>query len=172
METIEQYIQSQMAGRIERRGNSPVKGIILFVAGGIVLGLAFAGSFSSNLRTALLSLGFMAAAVGLVLAVLCLTGSLWHYYHVPTRENMRRRTVYLSMGDYERCKAALQGGDLTALSEAVPLVSSNLAIQAVYCRHMVLLQAGRAEGAQLEPVTPVVALPPERLASISWLPLR
>lgn len=172
MQNIDEYIQKEMSGTVERRKNSPVVGFVLLAVGGLMAGLSFGTDLSSNLRTTLMALGFIAAAVGAVWVALCLGGSLWHYHHVASRQTMCRRTVYLGLEDYNRCVSALNEGDTSVLSALSPVVSSNLAVKAVYCRHLVLVQAGRAESAEFEPATPVVALPPERLASVGWLPLK
>ena len=160
METIDQYIISKMQGKIERRANSPFWGIILFVAGIALVVLAFVIKMGDSVQTALLSVGVMSTLVGAIIAVLCVTKSLWHYHYLPSNSAMMQCRNYLSASDYQLAVDALRQGRLEALSAIHPVTSSNSVLHIVASKDgaLALVQAGRLDSGEMEPGTEVITL--------------
>ncbi|MBQ9864665.1 MAG: hypothetical protein IJM33_04930 [Bacteroidales bacterium] len=165
---LNEYITTQMNGKIERRGNSPLAPIIITILGAALLLAAYTLHTSDTLQTTLLTLGFISAAVGVVWAVLCVTKTLWHYYYLPTASPMHDKTLYLSTEDFQFCTEALEKGDIKLLKTLSPVVSSNAVLRIVYsCDHSIaLLQTGRMDTSRLETSSPVVTLMGEDLSAI------
>ena len=154
---IDEYIQTRLADKVVRRANSPLVPLLITAVGVVLLVAAFAGSLSDSLQTALLTVGFLTAAVGVVWAALCLGRSLWHYHYLPTKSSMRRRRIYLSEDDYRRAVELLRSGSVGGLASLTPVTTSNGVLMAVVSRDgaLSLLQAGRLESSGFEPATDV-----------------
>ena len=157
---LNEYITTQMTGKIERRGNSPLIPIITAVAGIAILILAFTSHPSETIQTTLLTIGFIATATGLIWSILCLSKTLWHYYYLPSSSPMRDKTLYLSPEDFRFCTEMLEKGTTDTLKTLCPVPSSNSVLRIVYSRDhsIALLQTGRMETSNLEPSSPIVTL--------------
>ncbi|MBQ6068384.1 MAG: hypothetical protein IJK84_02680 [Bacteroidales bacterium] len=168
---LNEYITTQINGKIERRGNSPLTPIIITILGAALLIAAYTLHTSDTLQTTLLTLGFIFAAVGVVWTVLCVTKTLWHYYYLPTSSPMHDKTLYLSTEDFNYCTEALEKGDIKLLKTLSPVVSSNTVLRIIYShdRSIALLQTGRMDTSRIEASSPVVTLMGEDLAVISSL---
>ena len=158
--SIDEYISSEMEGKIKKQANSPLPGIALLVLGiGLLLSLPRVGG-NDNVQALLLTLGILMAAVGLVLTVMCFTRALWHYSYVPTGSSMKSHRVYLNGTHYALLLEALRSGDLKALAGIEPVNSSNLAVRIVDSSdgEVALLQAGNCASGPFVPESPVVVL--------------
>ena len=168
---LNEYITTQMSGKIERRGNSPLTPAITFAVGIISLFLAYTSHPSEDIQITLLTLGFILTATGLVWAILCITQTLWHYHYMPTNSPMRDKTLYLSTEDFHYCSEMLESGNTDTLKSISPLPSSNSVLRIVYSRDhsIALLQTCRMETSQMEPSSPVVTLRGDNVATIASL---
>lgn len=157
---INEYISTQMNGKIERRGNSPLAPAIITVAGAAILLLTLTAHTFDSLQATLLSIGFLVCATGLLWVILCLSKTLWHYYYLTSSSPMRKKTIYLSAEEYHRCTEMLTDGHPEDIASIRPVPSSNNVLHLVYSRDLglVLLQTGRMDTSRLEPNSQVVAL--------------
>ena len=168
--TIDQYIASEMGGKIAKRSQSPLLGLLILAVGVGLLVLLHGSTKESPLEVLCLTVGIGALAVGLVLTAMCLTGALSHYVYTATKSKMKMKRVYLSSDEYRRCVEALNGGDRSALAGLTPVVSANCLLQLCYShdRAIALLQACTDTG-HFTPETPVTVLVGSEVAAIEPL---
>ena len=157
---INEYINTQMTGKIVRRGNSAVIPLIITFVGIAALVPAYTVFTTDTVQSTLLSIGFIFVAVGLIWAVLCFANILWHYHYLPTSSPMQSKTLYLQTEDFHYCNEMLESGNTQALKTLFRVPSSNNVLCIIYSRDhsIALLQAGRMETSRLEPTSPVVTL--------------
>ncbi len=157
---INEYINTNLNDKIQRRGNSPLIPVILAVAGIATLVAAYTAGMADTVQTTLLTIGFILATVGVVWAVLCFANVLWHYQYLPSSSPMRDTNIYLSSDDFRAVTDMLEKGHTDLPSTLSPVISSNTVLHIVYSRDMsiALLQTGRLETSRLEPASPVVVL--------------
>ena len=171
IQTIEGYIAAEMDGKIVRKRNSPVTGLLLLAIGAGLLVLLFKAHLGDSLQTASLTVCAVCTAVGLLLTAMNVSGALWHYQYVPTHSRMTDRKVYLSVADYQQCTDAIGSNNAKALSTLMAVVSSNSAVRIVRSRDgaVALLQAGRYDTGHFEPETAVMLLTGTDVAAIEPL---
>lgn len=171
MKTINEYIASEMGGKIVKHAKSPVTGLLVLAAGVALLVLMRTMAMVDSLQALVLTVGVLATGVGIVLTAMCLTGAMSHYRYEPTHSTMRERKVYLGASDFQLCRDALMGGDLAVVGKVVPVNSTNAALHLLYSRdHAVaLLQAGRFDTGHFEPETEVRVLTGTEVAAIESL---
>lgn len=160
MKTIEQYIDTEMSGKITRKRNSPLPGLLVLAVGIAMWVLLCTADLGDSLSATCLTVGLIATALGLILTAMNLSGALTHFVYLPTRSRMRRRKCYLSIGDYQHCLDAIGSGNIGALATLLPVTGSNEALDLLYSHdHAVaLLQAIRDNSGHFEPETPVLRL--------------
>lgn len=160
MKTIEQYIESEMSGKIIRKKNSPLPSLLVLAIGVGLLVLIRSMSLSSSLMVACLTLGIICTAVGLILTAMSLTGAMSHFVYLPTGSSMGEKKVYVSIGDYTNVVDAIAGCNLQTLATIRPVVSSNSALRILSSRdgECVLVQAIRDQSGHFEPETDVLTL--------------
>lgn len=171
MKTINEYIASEMGGKIVKHAKSPVVGLLVLAAGVALLVLMRTMAMGDSLQAMVLTVGVIATGVGIVLTAMCLTGAMSHYRYEPTHSTMRERKVYLDAGDFQLCRDALTGGDLAVMRALKPQTSTNAALHLLYSRdHAVaLLQAGRFDTGHFEAETEVRVVTGTEFAAIEPL---
>ena len=171
MKTIEQYIDTEMSGKITRKRNSPLPGLLVLAVGIAMWVLLCTADLGDSLSATCLTVGLIATALGLILTAMNLSGALTHFVYLPTRSRMRRRKCYLSIGDYQHCLDAIGSGNIGALATLLPVPGSNGALDLLYSRdHAVaLLQAIRDNSGHFEPETPVIRLTGSEVTHIQSL---
>lgn len=168
---INEYITTQLSGKIERRGNSPLVPALIAITGITILIMAYSSNPSEVIQTTLLTLGFILAATGLIWSILCLSKTLWHYLYLPTNSPMRNKTLYLSTEDFHYCSEMLESDNISTLKTLCPVPTSNSVLRIVYSRDrsIALLQTCRMETSQMEPSSPVVTITGDNVATIASL---
>ena len=168
---LNEYITTQMSGKIERRGNSPLVPAITALAGISILILAYTSNTNEVIQTTLLTLGFIFTATGLIWSILCISKTLWHFHYLPTNSPMRDKTLYLSAEDFRYCSEMLESGNTDTLKTLCPVPTSNSVLRIIYSRdkNFALLQTGRMDTSQMEPSSPVVTLTGANVANIASL---
>lgn len=153
MKTIEQYIETEMAGKIARKNDSSLPYILVLATGVGLMVLLRTAQMGDSLMATCLTAGLLATAAGLVLTAMSLTGAISHYVYIPTRSRMKEKKVYVSGDDYASAKRALYSGLFKVLDTIEPVVSSNQALRLFGSRDgaCLIIQAGRCDTSQFEP---------------------
>ena len=157
MNTIEQYIEAEMSGKITRKKNSPLPSLLVLAVGIGLLVLLRTTQLDDTLMTTCLTFGIICTALGLILTAMSLSGAMSHYVYLPTRSRMREKKVYVSGGDYKDVVDALAEGNLRSLATLRPVVSSNSALRILASSDgdCAMVQAGRYDTGHFEPETEV-----------------
>lgn len=152
MKTIEQYIETEMDGKIGRKRNSPLSALLVLAVGIGMWILLCTTRLSDSMSTACLTVGMITTALGLVLTAMHLSGAMTHFVYLPTHSRMREKRVYVSGADYKDLVEAIDSGNYESLATMRPVVSSNSAIRLlVSCDgECALVQAVRDEGGRFE----------------------
>lgn len=160
IQSIDEYIATQMDGKLVRKGKNPLLWIVLALVGIALIVVCFSVRLDDSLQTLLLTLGAIATLVGIVLSALCLSKTLWTYCYLPTHSWVKNRTVYLSSADYGVCREALANQHFDAIGKLQPQVSTNLGIKLLWSTDgaIALMQAGRFDIGPFEPETEVVRI--------------
>ena len=157
MKTIEQYIDTEMAGKIARKRNSPFIALLVLAVGLGMWGLLCTVNMEDSLSATCLTVALVCTALGLILTGMSLSGALTHFVYLPTHSRMREKKVYISGDDYKDVVEAVNNGNLQSLATMRPVVSSNSAIRILASRdgECVLVQAIRDQSGHFEPETEV-----------------
>ena len=157
MKTIEQYIDTEMSGKIARKRNSPLFALLVLAIGIGMLVLLRTVKMEDSLSATCLTLGLICAALGLILTAMSLSGAMTHFVYLPTHSRMREKKVYISGDDYKDVVEAVNNGNLQSLATMRPVVSANSAIRILASRdgECVLVQAIRDQSGHFEPETEV-----------------
>lgn len=160
IQTIDEYIATEMGGKIVRKKKSPVGALLLLAVGAGMLILMRTANMGDSLQAASLTAGLICLAVGLILTAMHLSGALWRYCYATTGCRMVDKKVYLSTDDYHRAVEALSDGNKTSLSNLKSVVSSNGAVRVLRSKDgaLALVQAGRFDTGHFEAETPVMTL--------------
>ena len=171
MNTIEQYIEAEMVGKMKRKSNSPIPNLLVLACGIVLLVVLHKVPMSDSLTATCLTLGLLGTAVGVVLTAMSLSGSMTHYVYLPTGSRMKKRKVYLGLDDYSLAVEAIASGNYKSLSTLKVTNTSNGALQLLYSRDgaIALVQAGRYDTGHFEPETPVACLTGVETATIQHL---
>ncbi len=157
MKTIEQYIETEMSGKISKKRNSPLAPLTVLAVGIVLLVLLRTLKMGDSLSAGCLTVGMIATAVGFILTAMNFSGAMTHYVYLPTRSRMREKKVYVGVGDYRSIVDAIGGGDVQSLAAVHPVVSSNCAVRVIASvdGECALVQAVRDEGGRFTPETEV-----------------
>lgn len=171
IKTIEEYIATEMGGKIDRKKNFPLLGLILLAVGAVMLVLMAGIHNADSLQTFLLTAGMICVAVGFLLTAMGLSGAMFHYRYIATGSNMKERKVYLSIDDYHTACDALTASNPAALASMKPVVSSNSALRVLRSKDssIALVQGGRYDTGHFDAETPVKVLVGTEVAAIEAL---
>lgn len=156
-QTINEFVASNMSDKIVQKAKSPLMGLIILAVGIGSLVLLGTQKMSDSLSATCLTMGIICTAVGFILTAMCLSKALGGYVYLPTGSHMKQRKCYLSNSDYKLSLEAINNNNIAVIGSIQPVVSSNSAIDVLYSRDhaIALLQAGRYEGNNFVPETPV-----------------
>ena len=171
MQTIEQFIEAEMAGKIARKKNSPLPYLLVLAIGVGLLVLLRTVPLSDPLTATCLTFALVSLALGLILTAMSFSGAMSHYVYLPTGSRMKEKKVYVSIDDYKELAAAFAEGDMQKLKGIQPVVSSNSALNVVASRDgaCALVQGGRYDTGHFEAETPVVCLSGTDVAAIRMI---
>jgi hypothetical protein len=171
MKTIEQYIETEISGKISRKRNSPLPALMVLAVGICLLVLLRTTTLGDSLGTACLTVGIICIALGFVLTAMNLSGAMTHFVYLPTRSRMKEKKVYVSGDDYKDIADAIMSGNLQPLATIRPVVSSNSAVRILAScdGECVLIQAIRDQSGHFEPETEVRVLTSTAAAAIQHL---
>ena len=171
MKTIEQYLETEMFGKVTRKRNSPLPNLLVLAIGIVLLVLLRTTALGDSFGTTCLTVGIICTALGLVLTAMNLSGALTHFVYLPTRSRMKEKKVYISGDDYKDIMNAIESGNLQPLATIRPVVSSNSAVRILASRdgECVLIQAIRDQSGHFEPETEVRVLTSTAAAAIQNL---
>lgn len=171
MKTIEQYIETEMSGKISRKRNSPLPSMLVLAVGIGLLVLLRVAKMGDSLGTASLTLGIIFTALGLIHTAMSLSGAMSHFVYLPTHSRMKEKKVYVSAGDYQDLADAIASGNLQPFATIRPVVSSNSALRilASHDGECALVQAIRDQSGHFEPETDVRLLTGPSAAAIQHL---
>ena len=160
MKTIEQYIDSEMSGKIAQKRNSPFLALLVLAVGIGTCVLLCTVKMEDSLSATCLTIGLICTVLGLILTAMNLSGALTHFVYLPTQSTMREKKVYISGDEYKEIVDAVNNGNLQSLTTMRPVVSSNSAIRilASLDGECVLVQAIRDQSGHFEPETEVCIL--------------
>lgn len=169
--TIDKYIATEMGGKIVRKKEAPVAGLLLLMAGAVLLVLIRSIALPDSLQAATLTVGILGLAVGLVLTAMSLSGAMWHYKYLPTGSRLKDKKVYLGLTDYQKALDALVLGNKGGLAGLHSVTSSNSALRVLVSKDgaVALVQAGRYDTGHFEVESPVVCLFGTEVAAIELL---
>jgi len=157
MKTIEQYIETELSGKIARKRNTPLLALLVLAVGVGLLVLLGRVKMSDTLSATCLTVGLIATVVGLVLTAMNLSGAMTHFVYLPTHSRMCEKKVYLNIDDYRDIVEAINNDEPRKLACMHPVVSSNTAVRLLACRdgECVLVQAVRDQNGHIETETGV-----------------
>jgi len=170
-QTIEQYIDAEMNGKIVRKRKPIAVDLLLLAIGIALLVLMTKTNMNDSLQAATLTVGLIALAVGIILTFMNISGALWYYKYVPTGSRCKDKKVYLGADDYRRAVEALNSGNKAVLGELQAVTTSNGALHILRSNDgaFALVQAGRLDTSRFEAETPVVTFSDSEVASIERL---
>lgn len=171
MKTIEQYIDTEMSGKIIRKRNSPLLSLLILAVGLGLLVLLCTAKMGDPLTTTCLTFCIICTALGIILTAMNLSGAMTHFVYLPTRSRMKEKKVYVSGDDYMDIADAVTSGNLQPLATIRPVVSSNSALRILASRdgECALVQAIRDQSGHFEPETEVQVLIGPAAAAIQHL---
>lgn len=171
MNTIEEYINTEMNGKIVRKKNSPLPSSLVLAVGIGLLVLIRTKPLSDSLMATCLTIGLIATVVGLILTAMSITGAMTHFVYLPTRSRMKDRKVYVSGDDFKDIVEALGNGDLQTLATLRPVVSSNSAMRILVSadKECALVQAIRDQSGHFESETATKVLTGKEVAAVEHL---
>lgn len=155
IETIEEYLSTRMNDKIARRKKSPVAYLTLLIIGiGSLVSLKHLPA-NDSLQMAVLTVGIIALAVGVVLTAMWLSGALWHYTWLPSHSKMKEKRLYLDSNDYAKAVDGLARGDKHIFEKIGLSNNGNSLVRILYShdRAVAVVQACHEDGAHLEPDT-------------------
>ncbi len=157
MKTIEQYIETELSGKIARKRNTPLLALLVLAVGVGLLVLLGRVKMSDTLSATCLTVGLIATVVGLVLTAMNLSGAMTHFVYLPTHSRMCEKKVYLYIDDYRDYVEAINNDELRKLACMHPVVSFNTAVRLLASRdgECVLVQAVRDQNGHIETETGV-----------------
>ena len=129
MKTIEQYIDTEMPGKIARKRNSPFLALLVLAVGIGMWALLCTVKMEDSLSATCLTLGLICTVLGLILTAMNLSVALTHFVYLPTHSRMREKKVYIISDDYKDVVEAVNNGNLQSLATMRPVVSSISAIR-------------------------------------------
>ncbi|MBP5535507.1 MAG: hypothetical protein J6X62_01805 [Bacteroidales bacterium] len=153
MNTIEQYIETGMSGKITRKRNSPLPSLLVLAVGIGLLTLLRLAEMGDSLMSTCLTVGMIATVLGVILTGMSLSGAMSHYVYLPTDSRMREKKVYIDGNSYKDAAAAIAKGNAQELSALQPVATSNYALNIVASRDgaCALVQAERYDAGHFEP---------------------
>ena len=168
---MEQYIDTELSGKITRKRNSPLPCLLVLAVGIGLLLLLHTSRMGDSLGTACLTVGIICTALGLILTVMNLSGAMTHFVYLPSHSRMREKKLYVSSDDYKDIADAVTDGNLQPLATLRSVVSSNSAVRILASRdsECVLLQAGRYDTGHFEAETDVRLLTGTSAAALQHL---
>ena len=171
MKTIEQYIETEMNGKIARKRNSPLLSLLILAVGLGMWLLLCTANLSDSLSTTCLTVAVITTALGLILFGMNLSGAMTHYVYLPSGSKMHEKKVYVSGDDYKDITDAIANGNLQALATIRPVVSSNSALRllASHDGACALVQAGRYDTGHFEAETDVWVLTGPKVSAVAHL---
>lgn len=171
MNTIEEYINTEMNGKIVRKKNSPLPSLLVLAVGIGLLVLIRTKPLSDSLMATCLTIGLIATVVGFILTAMSITGAMTHFVYLPTRSRMKDRKVYVSGDDFKDIVEALGNGDLQTLATLRPVVSSNSAMRILVSadKECALIQAIRDQSGHFESETAIKVLTGKEVAAVEHL---
>lgn len=171
IKTIDEYIAAEMGGKIERKKNFPLLGLVLLAAGVAMLVLMAGIQNADSLQTLLLTAGMICTALGLLFTLMALSGALFYYRYAATGSRIKERKVYLSPEDYRVAYDALTTAATGDLASVKPVVSSNCALRVLRSKDgsIALVQGGRYDTGHFEVETPVKVFVGTEVAAIEAL---
>lgn len=171
VKTIDEYIATEMGGKIVRKRKSPIPYITILAVGILLLVLLHNIHAADSLQAFILTAGIICLAVGLVLTAVNISGAMWCYKYVSTGSSMKDKKVYLDINDYLKASEALRNGNTSSLAGLRAIVSSNNALRVLCSKDgsIALVQGGRYDTGQFEAETPVVCLVGTEVAAIEVL---
>ena len=171
MKTIEQYIETEMSGKIGRKRNSPLPSLLVLAVGICLLMLLRTSKMEDSLGTACLTMGVICTAMGLILTAMNLSGAMTHFVYLPSRSRMKEKKIYVSGDDFKDICDAFTNGNLQPLATIRPVVSSNSAVRILASRdgEGILVQAIRDQSGHFEPETEVLLLTGNTAAAVQNL---
>ena len=160
IQSIEQYIATEMGGKIDKKRNSPVPALLVLAIGIGLLVVMKMASLGDALSATLLTVGLIATVVGIILTAMNLSGAMSHYQSVDTGRRFKDIKVYLCADDYRKALDALGGADKGVLERLKPVVSSNSALRIMRCvdGSMALVQPLCDTAGHLEPDGPTCCI--------------
>ena len=145
VKTIDEYIATEMGGKIVRKRKSPIPYITILAVGILLLVLLHNIHAADSLQAFILTAGIICLAVGLVLTAVNISGAMWCYKYVSTGSSMKDKKVYLDINDYLKASEALRNGNTSSLAGLRAIVSSNNALRVLCSKDgsIALVQGGR-----------------------------
>ncbi len=157
MENIKQYIDNNAGLQIAKRYQNPWTHIAVLVCGVtlIVLGRTVHGH--DSLQMTLLSIGIIAAIVGIILLVICCNAN--RYMYLPTHSHMKLHHFYINNVDRHLVKEMLATKNIEGIKEVKPEMSTNTMLDVMISADgcFALLQV-QEYSSYFEPTTPVCVL--------------
>ena len=171
MKTIEQYIDTEMTGKIARKRNSPLLSLLILAIGLGLLVLLCTEKMGDTLTATCLTFCIICTALGIILTGMNLSGAMTHFVYLPTRSRMKDKKVYVSGDDYKDISEAVTSGNLQPLSTIRSVVSSNSALRILASSdgECALVQTIRDQSGHFEPETEVRVLTGPAAAAIQHL---
>lgn len=168
MKTIEQYIETEMSGKIAIKRNSPLPALLVLAVGIGTMALLRIVKMGDSLSATCLTVGFICTAIGFLLTAINLSGASTHFEYLPTNSRMCDKKVYVNGDDYMRVVESVGKADIHPLLSISPVVSSNYALRVLVSRDgkCALVQPVRDQSGRFEPETEVCVVTGQNAAGL------
>lgn len=168
--TIEDYLNNGINEKIAKQHKSPLCGILVLIAGILLLIISLKMVLPDALKMTLLTLGGIGIIAGFLMLVFGATGRC--YRHLPTRSPLKHFRRYINPEDRQIALNSLASGDFTHFADIRKEVSTSAMIEAYISRDgaFALLQLTEYVPHHFQPTTPVHVANPANIPLIqSWL---
>lgn len=142
----------------------PWTGVITLVSGIAVLALSFKIATADAAKMTLLTIGILAAIVGLFMAVLTITAGKSKLVYQPSNSPMKHYRRYINADDRQALREYINSGDLKQLNK-IRIENSTCSLLHIYLSkdgQYALMQLDEYIPHSFEPITPVAAFEAEQ----------
>lgn len=145
IQNIDEYMTEANNLYMKKR-NSPLTGCFLAIGGIAITALSCEKGLTDTPKMLLLTLGAIAALVGIALVICSFLH--WHHIYQPTGKAMKVKKCYVAQDDRDLCRKALASKDATMLVKAEKVASSSTLL------YIVLEQQGVHAVVQMQEYVP------------------
>lgn len=177
IKSIDEYIATEMNGKIATKKKISLGGIVALVCGFALLALehyyysSHTFALSDTVVTLILTVGIVSLCAGLVFTLMSISGAISYNFYIPTSSRMKRQKCYLTAESYRKAIDALRNGGKEAMGQLQATVTSNHVLHMLRSKDeaFALVQVESFDLGHGELDTPVICLEGSEVAQLKSL---